>query len=98
MSKIYHENSYMGKKLIAIGSHWIGNTLNQIYDHWSQAKENAYNQCYNKYLATPEHDAWGICSKNTFGFTVSWVGKYGDTDALFVETKDNSYVVLFDGE
>lgn len=96
MIRVYKENSYMGKKLIDMGSNWCGNTLNQIYDNWSQAKENAFNWCYEKYLNTPDHSSWGICSYNTFGFTVSWCGLYEGQEALFVETRDNSYVVLFD--
>ena len=96
MATILKYSTKKGKSIVERGSHWIGNTLNQVYDNWSSAKQQAYEWCYDKYLATPDHDSFGICSANGWMFTVSWLGKYNGQDALFMETRDNSYVVLFD--
>ena len=85
-----------GQNLIARGSQWEGVTLGQVYDSWSASKDEAWDYCYNKYLDTPEHDAFSICSHNTFQFSVSWVGLYEGENAMFLETASNSYVVLLD--
>lgn len=85
-----------GQDIVAKGTKWIGNDLHQVYDSWSDAKQRAFEWCYEKYLATPEHSAWGICSKNTNMFTVSWVGLFDGENAMFYETNKHSYVVLLD--
>ena len=45
------------------------------------------------------HSNFRLCGYNTFSFTAAWDGQYIDKDgvvhyATFVETKDNSYVVI----
>lgn len=85
-----------GQDIVKKGTNWIGDWLHQVYDSWSNEKEYEFNKCYEKYLATPEHAAWGICSKNTWMFAVSWVGLYKGENAMFYETHKNSYVVLLD--
>ena len=82
-----------GKAIAERGCRWDGNTLGQVYDNWSDAKQKAYDWCYNEYLDTEDHDAFGICSHNTFGFTCSWLGKKDGEDIMRYETKDNSYLV-----
>lgn len=62
-----------GKDLFERGSKWDGNTLNQIYDTWSQAKQQAYDRCYDEYLESHNNDAFSIISHNSFGFSVSWL-------------------------
>jgi len=84
-----------GQKIIAMGSHYDGFDLRQVYGRYSDAKERAWNWCYEQYLATDDHDSFSICSHNTFGFTVSWLGKVDGEDIMRVETKDNSYMVWF---
>lgn len=96
MATIIKGSTKRGQRLIENGTRWEGNWLHQVYDRWSSAKEKAFDDCYDKYLATPEHSSWGICSYNTFSFSVSWLGVYNDENALFIETSQNSYVVLLD--
>lgn len=91
---VVKDSTARGKQLIAIGSKWEGNFLHQVYDRPSIAKQQAFDRCYQMYLDSEEHDAWGICSHNTFGFTVSWICKEG----LRIETPKNSYLVLFTDE
>ena len=96
MAIVLNENSARGKDIISRGSRYAGKTLHQVYSSWSNAKEEAYNRCVEKYQNIPEHDAFSICSANTYGFTCSWPGLWiNGQSALFFETKDNSYVVLF---
>lgn len=94
--KILKGSTKAGENIISRGEQWIGNTLGQVYDSWSATKQEEFDKCYEKYLSTPEHSAWGICSKNTYQFTVSWVGLYNGENALFYETACNSYIVLLD--
>ena len=96
MSKIIKGSTKRGQQLIETGSRYEGMWLYQVYDRWSPAKENAYNRCYDKYLNTPDHDAFSIVSHNTFSFSVSWVGTYEGENALYIETSANSYIVLLD--
>lgn len=96
MATIIKASSKRGQNLIARGSQWEGVTLGQVYDSWSAYKDEAWNYCYNKYLNTPEHNAFGIWSHNSFRFSVSWVGLYEGENAMFLETASNSYVVLLD--
>ena len=96
MTRIIKGSTKRGQSLIATGSRCEGTTLNQIYDSWSSAKQSAYDTCYDNYLATPEHDAWGICSHNTNFFSVSWVGKHEGENALFLRTGKTDYIILLD--
>lgn len=90
--KIVKESTALGKKLIVRGSYYEGTGLYQIYDKWSQAKQNAFDWCYEQYLASEEHDSFSIISHNSYGFSVSWLCK----DGLRIETPKNSYLVVFD--
>ena len=96
MAKIIKGSTKRGQQLIETGSRYEGTTLYQVYDNWSRSKEEAYDWCYEKYLNTPDHSSFGICSHNTFQFTVSWLGLYNEENALFIETRDNSYIVLLE--
>lgn len=95
MAIVLKENTAKGQQIISRGSRYAGKDLRQVYEKWSEKKENVYNWCREKYLNTPEHDAFSICSANRYGFTCSWLGLYDVQNALFYETKDNSYVVVF---
>lgn len=96
MAKIVKGSTKRGQELIARGVEYEGITLGQVYDSWSRSKQEAYDWCYEKYLNTEEHTSFGICSHNTFQFTVSWLGIYDGENALFLETRDNSYIILMD--
>lgn len=89
--KVVKANSYLGKKLIKIGENWEGKFLNQIYNNYSHAKEEAWNDCYQKCI-DENGEEFGICSHNVQSFTVSWFTH----DGLRIETSRNSYLVVFD--
>ena len=82
----------LGKRLLAIGQQWEGTFLNQVYTTWSAEKEKAWDECYEEYCNTDGAEQFGICSHNTFSFTVSWFTPQG----MRLETAKNSYLVIFD--
>lgn len=96
MATILKYSSKRGTDIVNRAIRYEGTQLHQVYEKWSQAKQAAFDECYDKYLATPDHDSWGICSHTNNFFTVSWLGKYEEQDALFYETHRNSYIVIFD--
>ena len=88
--KVVKASTALGKKLIARGSRYEGTELRHIYDNWSDAKQRAYDWCYDQYLESEDHQAFSIINHNTFGFSVSWLCK----DGLRIETPKNSYLVV----
>ena len=90
--KIVKYSTKEGKRLCAIGQKREGNKLWQIYDHWSLAKQEAWENCYQEFFDTPGAENFGICSHNRFGFSVSWF----TPDGMRLETPYNSYLVVFD--
>lgn len=77
----------------------IGKTLYDVYESFSSKKWKAYDKCLNKARSTDEynHD-FRITSANTFTFTVMWTGLYNKQEALFVETKSSSYIIILESE
>lgn len=90
--RVVKASTSLGKKLIQIGQKWEGTFLNQVYDKWSAEKDEAWNKCYEEYCNTEGAEQFGICSHNTFNFTVSWFTPNG----MRLETSKNSYLVVFD--
>ena len=88
--KVLSEYSKAGKTIIDRASRCEGHDLRQVYDKWSDAKQTAYNEVFDMYLNSPHATAFGICSKNSFGFSVSWVSDYG----IHFITKNYEYIVL----
>ena len=85
-----------GQNIYERGCHYEGYFLNQVYDNWSGAKQQAWNRCFEKYLASDNHDAFSICSHNSFQFSVSWVCTINGENAMRVETANNSFIVWLD--
>ena len=81
-----------GKRLIAIGQRQEGTFLNDVYDRWSDEKQKAWDKCYAEYALTSGSSQFGICSHNTFSFSVSWLTPLG----MRLETAKNSYLVTYD--
>ena len=90
--KVVKSSTSLGKRLVDIGTNNEGTFLNQVYDKWSDSKQKAWDRCYDEYCNTEDAHMFGICSHNTFCFTVSWFTPEG----MRLETKDNSYLVVFD--
>ena len=90
--RIVKASTALGKRLIQTGQQWQGTFLNQVYDKWSAEKEEAWNKCYDEYCNTEGAEQFGICSHNSFSFTVSWFTPKG----MRLETSKNNYLVVFD--
>lgn len=90
--KVVKASTTLGKRLVAIGQHWEGTFLNQVYDKWSTAKQEAFDKYYDEYCCTEGAEQFSICSHNTFNFTCSWFTPEG----MRLETFKNSYLVVFD--
>ena len=97
--KVYKRENKNGQRILAMARYTRGYYLHDIYDNPSYDKKCAYDRCVEKYGVTPGHSNFRLCGYNTFSFTAAWDGQYIDKDgvvhyATFVETKDNSYVVI----
>lgn len=98
--KVYKRENKNGQRVLAMANSNIkGDTLYHAYKNPSAEKLKAYEWCKQKFLDTPYSYGFRICSANTFGFTAAWGGNFIDKNgviynATFVETKDNSYVVI----
>lgn len=88
---IIKADSYKGKQLVAQGANWEGKFLHQVYDRWSDAKQRAWEACYEACINEGGTD-FSIVSHNTFGFSVSWFTEQG----MRYETPHNSYLVVFE--
>lgn len=82
-----------GMKVYEMGRHcpWFG--LNNLYDRWSQAKQIAYDECWNEYIHDKNATDFGIGNQNTFGFTCSWLTKKDNEYVMIVKTKSNNYLL-----
>ena len=90
--RVVKSSTSLGKRLLAIGQNWEGTFLNQVYDKWSYAKQDAWDKCYEEYYNTEGAEQFGICAHNSYNFTVSWFTPQG----MRLETSKNSYLVVFD--
>ena len=88
---VLSEESKRGQDIIAKGSRYEGYTLNQVYDYWSDSKQQAYDDVWEMYCNGRHSNTFGICSHNTHMFTVSWL----DDDGLHYVTKGTEYIVIF---
>ena len=85
-----------GQQLISMGERCCWGSLYNLYSTWSQSKQRAYDYCYDEYLKSDNHTAFGVGNANTFGFTASWLCTINGENAMRIETKDNSYIVCLD--
>lgn len=88
---VLSEYSKKGLQVLASASRWDGNTLNQVYDRWSDAKQEAYDEAWEMYCNSRHGCSFSICSHNSFGFTVSWLHDDGCT---FL-TRSTEYLVIY---
>ena len=85
-----------GKQVVAIGERHEGYFLSDVYNSYSTEKLEAYQRCRDMYAIDLNATGFGICSHNTFGFTVSWYTVINNENVMRVETKENSYMVWLD--
>ena len=92
MKKIKYSTK-RGKALVESANRCTAKYLNQIYDSWSQAKQNAYDYCLDLYYASENHELFGIGNQNTFGFTARWFCDIDGEPVCRIETRESSYAV-----
>ena len=85
------EDTKKGQSIIVQGSRYDGYTLNQVYNKPSRIKQSIYDDCYEMYRNDPDSESFGICSHNSYAFTVSWLNRYG----IVYLTMNSEYIVLF---
>lgn len=96
MSRILKASNKNGASMLRRASVNEGFELSDVYGSYSPAKAYSWRECYNKYCHTTNAYDFHICSHNTFSYCVSWSGIYEGERAVFVETPNNSYIVLLD--
>lgn len=89
----YKLSSSRGKALYNMGNKCCWRSLYNLYGRWSNAKQVAFDCCWEKYMATENHEAFGVGNANSFAFMASWLGTKNGEDIMRVETKDNSYLI-----
>ena len=84
-----------GQDLIKKANSCCYPNLSYLYTTWSQAKENAFNKCFEMYLKSDNSADFGVGNANTFGFSASWFCTINGEECYRLETKDNSYIIWF---
>lgn len=92
----YKLSTARGKQLYDRGNACCWSSLNNLYDKWSEAKERAFDWCWEQYCKGENSTAFGVVNANTFGFTASWLETRNNENVMRIETKDNSYLVWLD--
>lgn len=96
MARIFKASTKQGASILRRASYNEGFSLDEVYGSYSAEKSRSWKECFYKYCDTPNSTNFHICSHNSFQYSVSWDGTYGDERATFVETANNSFVVLLD--
>lgn len=90
--RVIKAESCLGRRLVKIGENCEGKFLSQVYVTYSDAKQQAWDKCYDEFCNTQGAEHFSICSHNSFQFTVSWFTPQG----MRLETARNSYLIVFD--
>jgi hypothetical protein len=93
MKKILKASTKSGARWIVSAKKEEGYRLSDIYESYSIGKENAYNDCFNKYVSAETSKNFRIFSHNTFGFSVAWEETIENEEYLHIETPQNTYIV-----
>ena len=92
----YNASTKRGKQLIYMGGRCCWSSLHELYNSWSQEKQQAFDRCYEQYLNDNQSTAFGVGNATSYGFTCSWLAVKDGEDIMRIETKDNSYLVWLD--
>lgn len=92
----YKLSTSRGRQIYDMGNRCCWLDLRNVYSKWSDAKEEAFNRCWDMYINDENSSDFGIGNANSFGFTASWLAEKDGENILRVETKDNSYLVWLD--
>ena len=90
--KILKASNKNGQRVIDIADRCVFSTLSEMYQTFSQRKQDAYNHCLAECAKDGGFD-FGVGSANNFGFCATWC--YMQNGHVFrrVETSKNTYIV-----
>lgn len=91
--KEYKASTKRGEQIISMGLRCDGYSLSDLYNSWSQEKQEAYERCLKEFESDKKSSVFRIGNANSFCFTASWLTFIEGEIAMRVETKDNSYLV-----
>lgn len=80
-----------GQALLARAENYEGYYLKDVYKEPSIQKEIAWMECFSMFKSCEGATGFGICSHNTFTFSVSWCDFHG----MHLITPTNHYYVLY---
>lgn len=92
----YKASTKRGKELLSMGVKCYWSSLHNLYDSWSEAKQKAFDWCWEQYVNDNKATAFGIGNANSFAFTCSWLTNKDGEDIMRIETKGNSYIIWID--
>ena len=87
-----------GKRVMGMAYSCKSVRLDELYKAYSSEKQKAYDRC-RELCAKENGYSFRVGNANTFGFTACWLVKgehFDDFDELRVETKNNSYRVIYE--
>ena len=93
MKKILKASTKSGARWIVSARNCEGYNLNDVYGRYSDAKKEAYENCFRKYVSADGSKNFRIFSHNTFGFSVAWEETLEGKEYLHIETPQNTYYV-----
>lgn len=93
MKKFLKGSTKAGYRWIVSTRNYEGYNLNDVYGRYSEAKKEAYEGCFNKYVSVDGSKNFRIFSHNTFGFSVAWEEVREGEECLHIETPQNTYIV-----
>lgn len=92
----YNFSTARGKEIYNMGCRCCWDSLSNLYEKWSVAKQEAFDWCWKQFLNDENHSDFGVGNANSFGFSASWLLTKNGEDCMRVETKYNSYLVYLD--
>lgn len=91
-----------GKALSRRCENYDGYWLYQVYDKYSQAKQNAWEHWYDVYCDDSKSDNWAIVSHNCQTFSLGWfttlpepVDKGFSRDVSILITPAHNYMIVY---
>lgn len=91
--KEYKASTKRGQALISMGERCCWSSLHNLYDSWSQAKQQAFDRCWKEFINDNQSTTFGVGNANSFGFTCSWLAIKDNENIMRIETKNSSYLV-----
>lgn len=94
MEKFLKGSTKAGYRWIVSAKNYEGYNLSDVYGCYSNAKKEAYENCFYKYYTMSKNSRnFRIFSHNSFGFSAAWEETLEGKEYLHIETPQNTYYV-----